>query len=175
MRCNQRRNLMDEALAVAEQLEPRLLLSSVAKTGSTLRVFGDVGVDNVITVGLDAARDNVIVTVNGVTQSVSRNDLRRVRIFGDSGNDIITIDSSQATFDIQTSLFGGAGNDRLRGGDERDYIEGDDGNDRISLGNGRNFGYAGNDTLSSSGGGGEAHQGEFKDINKFIAVLVPRP
>src|SRR5258706_10266947 len=138
MRCNKRRNLMDEALALTEQLEPRLLLSSVAKTGSTLRVFGDVGVNNVITVGLDAAKNNVIVTVNGVTQSVARGGLRRVRVFGDSGNDTITIDSSQATFDIQTSLFGGAGAYRLRAFDFCSSIDGNDGNDRISLGAGRN-------------------------------------
>src|SRR5258706_12232014 len=104
MRCNQRRNLMDEALALAEQLEPRLLLSSVAKTGSTLRVFGDTGVDNIITVGLDAAKDNVIVTVNGAMQSIPRGGLRRVRLFGDSGNDTITIDSTAAKFDIQTFI-----------------------------------------------------------------------
>jgi Ca2+-binding RTX toxin-like protein len=131
---------MDEALSQAEQLEPRRLLSSAVRTGDTLRVFGDVGVDNVITVGLDAAEKNVIVVVNGQTTSVRREDLHGVRIFGDSGNDTITINSSQAIFDVQTSLFGGAGDDRLKGGDERDYIEGNDGDDRISLGNGRNFG-----------------------------------
>ena len=80
---------MDEGQGMAEQMEPRILLSSVARTSGTLRVYGDAGVDNVIVVGFDATKDNVVVTVNGATQSVVSKDLKRVRIFGDSGNDRI--------------------------------------------------------------------------------------
>jgi Ca2+-binding RTX toxin-like protein len=51
------------------------------------------------------------------------------------------------------------------------------GDDVLSGGSDRNtlWGGAGNDTLSSTGSGGEAHQGEYKDIEKFISVLVPHP
>jgi Ca2+-binding RTX toxin-like protein len=135
---------MDHGSAKAEELEKRLLLSSAVRTGDTLRVFGDVGVNNVIVVGYDTAdKNNVDVTINGQTTVIPSHDLKRVRIFGDSGNDVITIDSTEATYDILTSIFGGAGDDRIRCGDERDYVEGDDGNDRISLGGGRNFGLGG--------------------------------
>jgi Ca2+-binding RTX toxin-like protein len=134
---------------LAEPLERRLLLSAVNRRGSTLRVFGDTGVDNVITVGLDATRKNINVTVNGVTQTLSRSGLRRVNLYGDSGNDTISIDTSAATFDILTNIFAGAGDDRIRCKDEKDYVEGGDGNDRISLGGGRNFafGQAGDDII----------------------------
>jgi hypothetical protein len=107
---------------LAEPLESRLLLSSAVRTGQTLRVYGDAGVDNVITVGLDAARDNVIVTINGTTTSIPANDLRRVRIFGDTGNDTISIDDSQTRFSIQTYIFVGDGDDRVRCRNEKDYV-----------------------------------------------------
>src|SRR4051794_38551872 len=137
----------------SEMLEPRVMLSSVNRQGSVVRIFGDVGVANSIVVGLDAAKKNLIVTINGVSQSNSRDGLRRVHIYGDSGNDTITIDRSQARLDIQTNIFAGAGDDRIRCGDERDYVEGGDGNDRISLGGGRNFGFgeAGDDAIDGGG------------------------
>lgn len=155
---------MDDGLIQTEALERRLLLSSVVRTGSTLRIYGDAGVNNVIDVSFDNAdKDNVLVVVNGVTTPIPAGNTKSIRIFGDTGNDTITIDSTLATFSIQTSIFGGAGDDRIRCGDERDYVEGGDGNDRISLGNGRNFGIGdlGDDIIDGgenrdfiSGGGG---------------------
>src|SRR5687768_1961965 len=97
-----------------ESLESRLLLSSAVRTGETLRVYGDAGVDNVITVGIDASRDNVVVTINGEVTNIPSDDLKRVRIFGDTGNDAITIDDSQSKFSIQTYIFAGDGDDRVR-------------------------------------------------------------
>jgi Ca2+-binding RTX toxin-like protein len=138
---------------LTETLEPRLLLSSAVRTSGVLRIYGDAGVDNVITVGLDAGRDNVVVTINGTTTTVDADDLKKVRIFGDTGNDTITIDDSQTHFSIQTYIFAGDGDDRVRCRNERDYVEGGNGDDRISLGGGRNLalGDAGADVIDGGG------------------------
>lgn len=138
---------------LTETLEPRLLLSSAVRTGETLRVYGDAGVDDVINVGIDAGRDNVVVTINGTVTNIPVDDLKKVRIFGDTGNDSITIADSQSKFNIQTFIFAGAGNDRVRCRNERDYVEGDDGDDRISLGGGRNLALGGNGADVIDGGG----------------------
>lgn len=137
-------------LAAAETLEARRLLSSAVRTGDVLRVYGDPGVDNVMVVGYaDEHRDNIAVTINGATTLIRADDLDQCRIFGDTGNDRITIDSSIRNFNVRTSVFGSSGNDVIRCGNEADYVEGGTGSDRISLGNGRNFafGYKGDDVI----------------------------
>src|SRR5438034_46918 len=173
-------------LRQTEQLETRLLLSSVALTGSTLRVFGDAGVDNVITIGLDAAKTTVTVTVNGTAQTFSHDKVKSVRLFGDSGNDTIRVDESQAKFNIMTSLFGGAagqnviiggdGNDTLIGGDDKDEIFGNAGDDFINGGPDDDtvWGGAGTDTLRGGGGGGQFHDGEFKNFSRFVREIIPK-
>lgn len=146
-----------------EVLENRRLFASVAVTGGILRVFGDAGVDNVISVALTADKTTVVVTVNGASSSFAKSTVKRVRLFGDSGDDTLTVDSSQAQFNIQVDAFGLGGNDAINGGDERDNFYGGDGNDSISLGTGRNTGYGegGKDVIAGgdqrdfiSGGGG---------------------
>jgi Ca2+-binding RTX toxin-like protein len=110
-------------------------------------------VDNVITVGLDSSRDTVVVNINGTITNIPTDDLKRVRIFGDTGNDQITIDDSQSKFSIQTYIFAGDGDDRVRCRNERDYVEGNGGDDRISLAGGRNFGFGDTGADIIDGGG----------------------
>jgi len=139
--------------AATETLERRLFLSSAVRTGGTLRVYGDAGVDNVITVGIDSTRKSILVTINGTQTDIVLEDIKRVRIFGDTGNDTISIDESQSHYNIQTYIFAGDGDDRVRCRNERDYVEGGNGDDRISLGGGRNFGFgqAGADVIDGGG------------------------
>ena len=155
---------MAEGLVLSELLERRLLLSSVVRTGSTLRIYGDAGVDNVIDVAFETAdRNTVDVVINGVTTPISADNLKHVRIFGDSGNDTNHHRFHRSEIRHRHEHFRRRGDDRIRCGDERDYVEGNDGNDRISLGNGRNFalGGLGDDIIDGgdqrdfiSGGGG---------------------
>src|SRR5260221_158363 len=133
-------NVMDEGLGLAEQMESRILLSSVARTGSTLRVYADAGVDNDITVGLDDKK------VNGIGNDADEDgsDL----IFGGRGNDSI---SGEGSKDV---IFGQDGNDTINGGTDRDEIYGMAGDDVISGGGGGDtlYGGAGDDALSNVGG-----------------------
>lgn len=133
-----RRPLM---LPSIQALEPRRLLSTVTRTGETLRIFGDPGVNNVITLSLDEDKDVLTVNVNGQVQTFDRDDLELVRVFGADGDDVITMDQSQATFNLQADIYGQGGNDRIRAGGERDYIDAGTGDDRVSCGGGRNIVY----------------------------------
>jgi Ca2+-binding RTX toxin-like protein len=146
-----------------EVLECRRLFASVAVTGGILRVFGDAGVDNVITVALTADKSTVVVTVNGNASNFAKSAVKRVRLFGDSGDDTISVDSSQTQFNVQVDGFGQGGNDTLTGGDERNNFYGGAGNDTLVLGSGRNtaYGEGGKDRIIGgdqrdfvSGGGG---------------------
>ena len=60
---------------------------------------------------------------------------RCIQVFGQNGNDIITIDETNGALPA-ANLFGGDGNDTLTGGSGGDML----------------FGQAGNDTLLGKGG-----------------------
>src|SRR5438270_175745 len=98
---------------MTEILEPRCLLSSVTRIGDTLRVRGNDHIANVIVVGFSAPdKDNIAVTINGVTQIVKSDDVGPLRIVGGSKDDSITIDSTQEEWDIRTFIYTLGGNDR---------------------------------------------------------------
>ncbi|HYE19378.1 MAG TPA: calcium-binding protein [Tepidisphaeraceae bacterium] len=147
-----------------EPLETRTLLSTVLRTGSTLRVGGDDGVENQIVLRMAADGDSITVTINGVSEDVTTDGLRKVRIAGRELDDTIRIDESAHVFDITCSIEGLAGNDFIVCGGANDFAYGGDGHDSIRLGNGRNkaFGEAGNDRLVGGRGrdllvGGAGH------------------
>src|SRR4029079_16581004 len=120
-----------------------------------LSVFGD-GTRNVITASRNAAGNILInggaVTVVGGSPTVANTDL--IQLFGQAGDDTITIDETNGPMPA-AQLFGGTGNDILTGGSGNDLLFGQSGNDTL-LGKGGNdqlFGGDGNDTLT--GGSGE--------------------
>jgi len=134
-----------------ETLESRRLLSaSVLRTGDTLRIFGDAGVDNVITLAPTADGDFLVVTINGRAETVSLNDVDKVRVAGSSGNDDIRVDESNHRFEVFASIETFVGNDFVVCGSEKDFVYLGDGHDTVRLGAGRNkaFGEAGNDHLT---------------------------
>jgi len=133
-----------------ESLESRRLLSASVRSGDTLRISGDSGVDNVITLAPTADGDSVVVTINGEVETVSLNKVKKVRIAGSSGRDEIRVDETNHLFEVFTSIETFGGNDFVVCGSEKDYVYAGDGNDTVRVGNGRNkaFGEAGNDHLT---------------------------
>jgi Ca2+-binding RTX toxin-like protein len=119
-----------------------------------LSVFGD-GTRNVITASRNAAGNILInggaVTVVGGSPTVANTDL--IQLFGQAGDDTITIDETNGPMPA-AQLFGGTGNDILTGGSGNDLLFGQSGNDTL-LGKGGNdqlFGGDGNDTLTGGSG-----------------------
>ncbi len=119
-----------------------------------LTVFGD-SLHNTITLNRNAAGNISInggaVPVQGGTPTVANTS--HIQVFGQAGNDIITLDESNGALP-SANLFGGDGNDTLTGGSGADQLFGQSGND-ILLGKGGDdllFGGDGNDTLTGGAG-----------------------
>ena len=133
-----------------------------------LSVFGD-NLDNTLTVSRNAAGQILLnggaVTVVGGTPTVA--NTTRIQVFGQGGNDVITLNESNGALPA-ADLFGGAGNDVLTGGSGNDMLFGQTGNDTL-LGKGGSdflFGGAGNDVLTG-GDGDDQMFGEAGD-DRFI-------
>jgi Ca2+-binding RTX toxin-like protein len=136
-------------------LESRLTPAVTASfSNGVLSVFGDA-LDNTIAVSRNAAGAILVnggaVHVQGGTATVANTGT--IQVFGQAGNDIITLDESNGALPAAL-LFGGAGNDTLTGGSGADQLFGQAGNDTL-LGKGGNdflFGGDGNDTLTGGVG-----------------------
>jgi Ca2+-binding RTX toxin-like protein len=138
-----------------EQLENRLTPAVQAFfAGGVLAVVGD-GEANAISVA--AVGGQLQVTHNGDTvpiQSAVPPTLAQtlaVVVFGQGGDDTITVDSSLG--EVPSALYGGLGNDTLNGGGGSDLLYGDGGNDTLNGqgGNDALFGGTGDDTLDGGG------------------------
>ena len=155
-----------------EPLEPRrLCAASVTLVNHILIVTANPTVDSTVTVGLSADGGAIVGSVTytlnvpvgghgrGATyplpQTVSQRfplgeDIRGVRINGGAGDDTITIDQTNGSFqDYPATIQGGAGNDTVHGGDESDRISGGAGFDSLDGGAGNDtlFGQQGDDVL----------------------------
>ena len=114
-----------------------------------LTEFGDA-TDNTIVTSRNAA--GTILVNGGAVSVVGGNptvaNTGTIQVFGQAGNDTITLDESNGALPA-ANLFGGAGNDTITGGSGDDLLFGQAGNDTL-LGKGGNdqlFGGDGNDTL----------------------------
>jgi Ca2+-binding RTX toxin-like protein len=160
MQARHRRRILASTVLAAGALAAAGAPANAATTATfnpasgELTVTGDA-LDNSIVVSRNAAGNilvnNGAIKVVGGTPVVANTAL--IRVFGQGGNDTITI--SEVNGALPTSLqFGGAGNDVLTGGGANDQLFGQGGNDTL-LGKGGNdleFGDVGNDTLT----GGDA-------------------
>jgi Ca2+-binding RTX toxin-like protein len=118
-----------------------------------LSVFGDAA-KNKVTISRNAAGT---LLVNGGAVAVDGQptvaNTAQIQVFGQAGDDTITIDESNGAIPAAL-LFGGDGNDTLTGGSGNDQLFGGAGNDTL-LGKGGNdflFGGDGNDTLTGGAG-----------------------
>src|SRR5262245_17808344 len=119
-----------------------------------LSVSGDT-IDDSIIVSRNAAGNILInggaVSVNGGSPTVA--NTAQIDIFGQSGNDNITLDEVNGALP-SANLFGGKGNDVLTGGSSADLIFGQAGDDTL-LGKGgddQRFGGSGNDIITGGAG-----------------------
>jgi Ca2+-binding RTX toxin-like protein len=113
--------------------------------GGYLAILGD-NLDNTIKVSRDAAGAILVndgaVSIFGTRPSAS--STKQIDVFGFGGNDTITLDDSLGALPA-ARLFGGAGNDTLRGSSGIDQLFGEAGNDTVE-------GRGGNDILSLGSG-----------------------
>jgi ELWxxDGT repeat protein len=121
---------------------------------SVLRIFGTLHSDTIRIYDLAADPTRFIVNLNGVTRSFAYADVRKVIIYGYSGNDFIDFSDVHGPVVMRSLVYGGAGNDTLEGSDGRDTLSGDGGDDVISSGNGNDLVMGGDGTDTIDGGSG---------------------
>jgi Ca2+-binding RTX toxin-like protein len=145
-----------------QNLEPRRLLSGHGHGsvhGQTLRINGTTGND-AISIVLDAANKQAVVTNNGVVANVALSTFKKIEISGLAGDDTISSDIA-----VSTKVRGGDGNDKITTGAGKDEVDGGIGNDTISSGAGRDElkGGDGNDSLSGGADGDHLSGGKGAD------------
>ena len=123
--------------AIFERLDDRITPAVNAFfTGGELMILGDAA-DNTIVVSRDAAGTIQVnggaIQVQGGTPTIA--NTARLRVFGLSGNDTLTLDETNGILP-SAHIFGGAGNDVITGGSGADLL----------------FGQSDNDTLTGMGG-----------------------
>lgn len=142
--------------ALVERLEHRTMLAAQL-SGGLLTVTGTGGRDSIeITL---AGSDQVTVKMNRRTQTFARPEGILVRTNG--GSDTVNIRAL-----IPTTVYGGAGNDTIRGGQAPDLLYGEGGADSVSGGGGYDtlFGGTGNDNLHAGFEGAELHGDAGNDL-----------
>ncbi|HEV2801895.1 MAG TPA: M91 family zinc metallopeptidase [Pyrinomonadaceae bacterium] len=144
--------------------DDRIQVTRDPKTGATVINVNGERHSIALSTYIDPAdgHEKAQVDVDGVPQQLSRNDPYLLTIRAGDGND--TIDVSR---DVQVNftLEGGAGNDRIQGSAGNDRIEAGDGDDTVDGGAGRDYinGSRGNDKLYGSAGHDTLYGGDGDD------------
>ena len=128
---------------------------TVSLTNGVLTVTGSNAND---TIRLDQYSGGVLVNINGqILMRTLSSSVKKIVVDAGDGDDSVAISN---TFNIETLIYGGAGNDYLSGGSGKDVIYGGAGNDRIygNAGNDQLFGNDGDDILDG-GLGADSHSG----------------
>ncbi len=115
-------------------------------------VDGGAGNDTIVLEGVKIDGETEIHGGAGNDLLDAANQTVGVRLFGDSGNDVLKGGAGGDTLyggDGNDTLYGGDGNDILYGGDGNDILYGGDGNDYLHGGSGVDeiYGGAGNDLI----------------------------
>jgi Ca2+-binding RTX toxin-like protein len=150
-----------------EVLEERRLFAyayQVIDYGDKLQING-TNSNDIITLQLAADHKLLVVAVDGHHSNFALGKISQVLIYAKRGNDKVNIDDSNGPIICLTYIYGGAGNDTLRGGSGADSIEGADGNDFLDAGNGPDVlnGGKGNDTLKGGAGDDQLYGADGKD------------
>ncbi len=141
-----------------EALDVRVLPAVTAQfipTYALLTIIGD-NLNNAITVSRNAVGNLLVnggaVSIVGGSATVA--NTARIQIFGQSGNDTITLDEANGALPGAT-LYGGLGNDFLKGGSGQDQLLGQGGNDTLLGKGGRDFLFGGTENDTLTGGDGD--------------------
>src|SRR5262249_45991333 len=129
--------------AVALQTDP------TDPTKTALAVGGTTGNDTIV-FNPGGGSGTVQVVINGVSQG-TYSPTGHLLAYGQAGDDTIQVAGS---ITLPTLLFGGDGNDTLKGGNGNNILVGGAGTDSLTGGRGRDLliGGAGADTLTGNGG-----------------------
>jgi Ca2+-binding RTX toxin-like protein len=110
--------------------------------GQTALFVGGTNGNDAIVVRRGATAASITVTINGVSRgefpvTSGGASIGRVIVYGNAGNDTITIDSTVGA--IAAVLYGGAGDDTITGGAGSTFADGGDGNDLITANGSRDI------------------------------------
>lgn len=164
--CKQPRTMHVEQLS--ERWTPAVTASFA---GSVLTVFGD-NLDNTIEISRNAAGNLLVnggaVNVIGGTPTVASTMF--IMLFGQGGDDTLTLDEAQGALPA-SRIFGGTGNDVITGGSGADQLFGQSGNDTLLGKGGTDFLFGGteNDTLT----GGDADDQVFGESGNDRMIWNP--
>jgi len=142
-----------------EALELRRLLAASVDGSGILQVSGTEANDSIV---VSAVGANTQVVVNGgAAQSFATSSIKGANIQALGGNDVIIITTALPL----CAVFGGAGNDKIAGGDGNETLNGNAGKDQIDggLGNDKLNGNGGNDKLFGGAGGDRLYGGAGND------------
>jgi Ca2+-binding RTX toxin-like protein len=131
----------------SEPLETRrVMAASVDLTPEGYLIIEGDATDNRIWVDQRAAGDRLRVSVDGRHRDFAVSEINAILIQGHAGNDSIGIGRN---VEIPAQIYGGDGDDLLRGGGGPTLVNGGNGNDVIRGGRATNilFGGAGNDRI----------------------------
>ena len=146
-------------------------------TGRQLTVIGTNGADRIT---VNERRGKVRVAANGTrVGTFAAKKVKRIVLSAEGGNDRVNVTESVRK---QTRLFGGTGDDVLRGGRGTDWIYGGDGEDRIDgrRGSDRLVGGADRDRIDGGSGrdriieGSQSRRGSHDGVEAEIFRLTNR-
>src|SRR5687767_8516069 len=115
-----------------EALEERRLLSGGITFNATSGLLRIDGTEQADVVQVSRSGNTLHVQLNGAASTRDARAVRQIQVSARGGNDVIVIGT---TVGAACTLWGGPGNDLLRGGNGADRVFGEAGNDRLA-GNG---------------------------------------
>jgi uncharacterized delta-60 repeat protein len=131
---------------------------------SFLTFTDPVGADDTIFIRENGSGD-LVVTSNGVTQTIPRASVKEIVLRGEAGNDRLELDPGVS---IRVTIYAGAGNDTLIGGAEFDELYGHDGDDVLIANANGSYLFGGNGNDSITGGVGWVDFADGGDGNDTI-------
>jgi Ca2+-binding RTX toxin-like protein len=119
-----------------------------------LRIYGTPLADSIRVYQSGDNGDRLGVSINGVKRSFDEAAVKKILIYGYSGDDRIELYERYGAISARSRIWGGSGADTVNGGSGADSIFGDSGNDRITSGASADVVMAGkgNDSVNSGAG-----------------------
>src|SRR3954454_18091015 len=140
---------------ILEQLESRRLLSGATLGADGMLLVSGTNKADKIYISMDVGDASKLdVSINGEHHSFNVADVKGVKVYGKNGRDRIKVVEDNGAIDVNCSMFGGNGKDRLIGGSGDDSLDGGNGKDELFGGKGDDteFGANGDDHLRGDDG-----------------------
>jgi Ca2+-binding RTX toxin-like protein len=119
-----------------------------------LRIYGTPLADAIRVYRSGDGGNRLAVSINGVKRSFDEAAVKKILIYGYSGDDRIELYERYGAITARSRIWGGSGSDTVNGGSGADSIFGDGGSDRITSGASADVVMAGdgNDSVNSGAG-----------------------